>query len=89
MKLKDLGVYKIPSYYVCYFEYGDSGDMTDEEIQHCDEFSKDMGDSLVFDWDNGIDREAGELNDPYFSHNNDINGLGGDVIDCSIGQYTN
>ena len=70
MQLKDLGTYKIPAYYITYLEYGDTEGLTLNEIENCDAFCAELGDSLVFE--------------PYFSRNNDITGLGGDVIDCFI-----
>ena len=53
---------------------------------------------VIFDWNNArneentsgidIDPDYDEyINEPYFSSTNDINNLGGDVIDCAIYIY--
>ena len=90
--------YKIPTNLVTYFEYGEVNDETDDEIQQADDFMAEFDGPFSFDWNNArnkentsgidIDPDYNEyINEPYFSSTNDINNLGGDVIDCAIYIY--
>ena len=90
--------YKIPTNLVTYFEYGEVNDETDDEIEQADDFMAEFDGPVIFDWNNAPNKEnnprihifpdCGEFsNPPYFSSTNDINNLGGDVIDCAIYIY--
>ena len=77
MKLTKIGTFKIPSYAVCYLEYGENGgDLSDDDEQAINEFiATDCAgfDCLVFDW-------AGESE---FTHYPAF-GLPCDVTECTI-----
>ena len=98
MTVKYHNTYKIPTNLVTYFEYGEVNDETDDEIQQADDFMAEFDGPFSFDWNNArnkentsgidIDPDYNEyINEPYFSSTNDINNLGGDVIDCAIYIY--
>ena len=98
MTIKYHNTYKIPTNLVTYFEYGEVNDETDDEIQQADDFMAEFDGPFSFDWNNArnkentsgidIDPDYNEyINEPYFSSTNDINNLGGDVIDCAIYIY--
>ena len=74
-KLIELGEYVIPTFVVCYLDYGDSGDMTDEEISQADDFVDGLGGPLIFDYG---DSEA------EFVWRNDITKLGGDCVRATV-----
>ena len=78
--MRELGVYKIPTYAVTYLEYGDSSGLEDEDIANTEEWLTWLGeDKLFFDWSNG----KGQDNEPYFTGSPAF-GLPMDCIDCKI-----
>ena len=99
MTVKYHNTYKIPSYLVTYLEYDEINyNQTDDEIQQADDFMAEFDGPVTFDWNNArneentngidIDPDHNEyINEPYFSSTNDVNNLGGDVIDCAIYIY--
>ena len=74
--LEEINTVKIPVWAIPYLEYGESDDLSDHEENLIEDFLSGYSDheGLVFDY-------QGEA---YFSHDNDVDGLGGDVIDVTI-----
>lgn len=62
--------------YVCYLEYGDCGDLSDEEIEQCDRWLERLlkGKAGWFDWS---DEES------FFGHD-EISGLAADVKEAKL-----
>ena len=54
MKLELIGEFRIPTYAVTYFEYGESDSLDSEDILNCDEFYNDLVNRgyqrLIFEW---------------------------------------
>lgn len=74
--LTEIDTVKIPVWAIPFIEYGESDDLTPHEENLVMDFLASFGDyeNLTFDY-------AGES---YFSHDNDVDGLGGDVIDAVV-----
>ena len=74
--LEEIDTVKIPVWAIAYLEYGEADDLSDHEVSLIEDFLSGYNDyeNLVFDY-------QGEA---YFSHDNDVDGLGGDVIDVTI-----
>jgi len=98
MTVKYHNTYKIPAHLVTYFEYDEVNNETELEIMQADDFMAEFDGPVIFDWNNArneentngidIDPDHNEyINEPYFSSTNDVNNLGGDVIDCAIYIY--
>jgi hypothetical protein len=80
MTITEISTVKIPIWAIQFIEYGETDDLAPNEEKlvraFFDQFSDYEG--LCFDY-------QGEY---YFSHDNDIDGLGGDVIDAVVyGHY--
>ena len=88
MTVIDWGVMSMPEWAVCYLEYGDAGDLSEEDLRLADEW-----------WD-GLDRQAKngygegayvalsyEDSERYFSGHPAF-GLPCDCIDCRITVFT-
>ncbi len=75
--IKSLGEYKIPTYAVCYLEYGDAGGLLDSEIATIDQWlESEFGDKWpLFNW-------RGE-SFQYFT-NTPAFGLPCEVEDCEV-----
>jgi hypothetical protein len=74
--LTEIDTVKIPVWAVCYLEYGESDGLTRHEKRLVRDFLASFGDyeNLTFDY----------AEESYFSHNNDIDGLGGTVVDAVV-----
>ena len=86
--LKEIGVFKIPTYAVTALEYGDSSALETLDVDNINdwlelEFSGCSG--LVFDWSNGKGRatDDGDPNEAYFTSDPAF-GLPMDCIDCLV-----
>ena len=70
------GTYRIPTYAVCYIEYGDADGLNDEDIQMIEDFvNANFPKGYVADWKN--------LDHPYFSPSPDF-GLAAEVVDADF-----
>mgnify|MGYP001158706762 FL=1 len=67
--------YNIPTWALCYIEYGDADGLSDDDIADVDAFIQSLpngegGRVLCFDC----------LDDPSFMHSNDVNMMGADCV---------
>ena len=74
--MKLAGTYKIPTYAVCYIEYGDASGLNDDDIQMIDDFVRtNFPKGYIADWKN--------LDHPYFSSYPEF-GKATDVVDADF-----
>ena len=64
----------LPTWSLPYLVNSDPSGLTDEDIQQVDELTSRYSKFIVVDC----------YSDPYFSHRNDVNCLGNDVVDCVV-----
>jgi hypothetical protein len=76
--LKEIDTYNIPTWAICYFEYGSCDGLSDDDIEDCEQWLKlAVGEGytgLVFDWADV---------DPSFTHS-PVFGLACDTIECTV-----
>jgi predicted signal transduction protein with EAL and GGDEF domain len=72
----EIDTVKIPIWAIPFIEYGESDDLTPDEEKLVRDFLASFGD---YDY---VAFEYGQKE--YFSHNNDIDGLGGTVVDAVV-----
>lgn len=75
-KIEEIQTVKIPVWAIQFIEYGETDDLTPDEERLVKDFFCQFSDyeGLCFDYQG----------DHYFSHNNDVDGLGGEVIDAVV-----
>jgi len=71
--MKDTEVinFTLPIYWACYLINGDADGLNDGEQEEIDAFVEKERDGKAISW--------ADVSEPWFAHNNDANGLGGDV----------
>lgn len=76
MKIKRKETYTLPTWAEYYFATGETSDMTDDEIEQANMWlnKHDLRNAVV---------EVSE-EDPYFSWSNDMNNIGGDVVETTF-----
>ena len=74
--LTEIDTVKIPTWAIPFIEYGESDDLTCQEENLVLDFLASFGDYDYLTFDYGQEE--------YFSHNNDIDGLGGTVVDAVV-----
>lgn len=72
MKIKDTYEYRIPAWAICPIEYGTYDSLTDSDIDNLEKFIDSLEPGGIW--------EFGEYNE--FSWNNDIDNLGGSIIEA-------
>lgn len=79
---EQIGKFSIPTYAVCYLEYGDSEGLSSDDIENIDDWVKSFSEhqSLVFDYDRDDD---GDTLDASFNTNPDY-GLACDTLDAEV-----
>lgn len=76
MKIKRKETYTLPSWAEYYFATGETSDMTDDEINQAEEFLslRDLRGAVV----------ETDINSASFSWKNDMNNIGGDVVETTF-----